>query len=169
MISEAAIETALARLTDESAVEEAMVEFATAQGPYVQYLRTDTFALLTEEERDYLQYLALVVYGAVTRERERVPKLRGEDIETWEERCWGWLEASVGKPMSKRLDAFFEHIDEEELLAFAEDSLVDPEPEEGTGLFASGPSRELGVVALSVLVGGLRPPAAPTKKGGGRK
>ena len=157
MTSESAIEAALSRLTDEAAVEEAMVAFATEQAPFVQYLRTDTFSLLTEDERDYLQYLALVVYAAVADERERVPTLRGEAIEEWEERCWGWLEASVGKPMSARLDAFFDNIDEEELLAFAEDSLVDPEPEEQpeAALFASGPSRELGIVALAVLIGGL--------------
>ena len=158
MIPESAIEAALARLTDEAAVEEAMITFATEQGPYVQYLRTDTFALLTEAERDYLQYLALVIYGAVGQATERVPKLRGETIEAWEERCWGWLEASVGKPMPQRLDAFFANVDEEELLAFAEDSLVDPEPDDPdeAALFASGPSRELGVVALATLIGGLR-------------
>ena len=156
MIPEAAIDAALARLTDEAAVEEAMIELATSQGPFVQYLRTDTFALLTEDERDYLQYLALVLYSAIASQLERVPKLRGEDIERREEQCWEWLEKSVGKPMSKRLDPFFASIDEEELLAFAEDSLVDPEPEEGeeASLFKTGPSRELGVVALAVLVGG---------------
>ena len=156
MISEAAIDTSLARLTDEAAVEEAMIELATTQGPYVQYLRTDTFSLLTEDERDYLQYLSLVIYSAITWEVERVPQLRGEDIERWEEQCWEWLEKSVGKPMSQRLDPFFAAIDEEELLAFAEDSLVDPEPEEGqeAGLFVTGPSRELGMVALAVLVAG---------------
>ena len=158
MISEAVIDASLARLTDEAAVEEAMVELATAQGPYVQYLRTETFSLLTEDERDYLQYLALVLYGAIAAQTERVPQLRGEDIERWEEQSWEWLEKSVGKPMSTRLDPFFEAIDEEELLAFAEDSLVDPEPGEGQGegLFATGPSRELGLVALAVLVGGCR-------------
>lgn len=160
MISEAAIDAALAQLADEAAVEEAMIEFATAQGPYVQYLRTDTFALLTDDERDYLQYLALVIYAAIGAEARATRALRGERIEAWEELCWTWLESSVGKPMSLRLDAFFAAIEEEELLAFAEDSLVDPEPDDGdggvAGLFASGPSRELGIVALAVLIGGLR-------------
>ena len=156
MIPESALDAALARLASEAAVEEAMIAFASEQAPYVQYLNTDTFALLSGDERDYLQYLALVIHAAVASVAERVPRLGGEAIETWEERCWGWLEASVGKPTTQRLDPFFEHIHQEELLAFAEDSLVDPDPEEEDGaLFASGPSRELGIVALAVLVGGL--------------
>ena len=161
MIAAHSIEEALVRLESPDAVEGAMLAFATAQPALVQWFQTDTFELLTPEERDYLQYLALVIYGALTAEVGRVAALDGGAIETWEERSWTWLEGSVGRPMSERLDVFFASIDQEELLAFAEDSLVDPD-EDTDGrdlaeapLFVSGPSRELGFVGLAALIGAL--------------
>ena len=160
MISQDAVDGALAALDSEAAVEEAILHFATSQTPFLQYLRTDSFELLSADERDYLQYLALVIHAAAERELGRVPELSGALIEGWDERCWEWLQATVGKPMTARLDRFFAEINQEELLAFAEDSLAaagedaadgDADPE----LFASGASRELGFVALATLTGGL--------------
>jgi len=158
-----AIEQSLDQLTTESALEEAMIAFAQEQTAFLQYLQTESFELLTQDERDYLQYLLLVIYGATTwapesaeKDRPKLAMVSGEDIERWDEKCWEWMQATVGKPMAKRLDQFFEQIDQEELLAFAEDSLVDSEEEgEGANLFVSGPSRELGFVALAVFIGGL--------------
>lgn len=160
MIPESALETALARLSTESAVEVAAVAFARAQTPYLQYLRTEGFDLLSDAERDYLLYLALVVYDAAVEHLgpAAIPTLAGEAIESWDERCWGWMESASNKPMRERLDAFFDAIDQEELLAFAEDSLVDPERDERDAeaeLFANAGSRELGLVALGSLIGAL--------------
>ncbi len=158
MISEQSIESSLLKLDEESAIEAAMLEFVTEQPTFTQYLRTDTFELLTQAERDYLQYLSLVIYGAVRVEHSSIPTLGGEEIEEWEEKAWAWLEPTVGKPMAQRLDVIFEQVDQEELLAFAEDSLVDPDREddgEEAELFATGPSRELGMVAMVVLIGAL--------------
>ncbi len=159
MIPQTAIEDALDALDDEGAVEEAILEFAQVQTPYLQYLQTEGFELLSGDERDYLQYLALVIYAAVVDEEEHVRTLRGEQIETWDERCWEWMQEGSNRSMSQRFDTFFERIDEEELLAFVEDSLVDPEPDDVEGadapLFDSAENRELGFVALATLVGGL--------------
>ena len=152
------IDAALAALDDEAAVERAFVQFAAEQAPYLQYLRTDGFAILSEDERDYLQYLGLVLYEAVAGHRGRRPAtLAGEALEEWDERCWTWMQDTVGRPIRQRLDAFFDGIDEEELLAFAEDSLVDADPEDEAAaeLFASATSREVGLVGLGVLIGAL--------------
>jgi len=158
-----AIEQSLDHLTTEPALEEAMLTFAQEQTAFLQYQQTESFELLTQDERDYLQYLLLVIYGAMTppaehaeKDRPKLAMLSGEHIEHWDEKCWEWMQATVGKPMATRLDKFFDAIDQEELLAFAEDSLVDSEEEgEGANLFVSGPSRELGFVALAVFIGGL--------------
>ena len=159
MISPESIEESQELLSNEEAIERAMLDLATEQTAYLQYFETEGFELLSDEERDYLKYLALVIYGAVKLEDDRKPEMiSGERLEYWEERCWEWLEGTVGKPMALRLDVFFANIDQEELLAFAEDSLVDPDPdeeEEGAQLFASGPSRELGFVALAVFIAAL--------------
>lgn len=158
MIPQSAIEAALVHLDDEEAVTDAMVAFAKAQTPYLQYLQTEGFELLGAEERDYLQYLALVVHAAVAAETGgAVPTLDGERLEAWDERCWTWLEEAGNRPFANRLDTFFARIDEEEMLAFAEDSLVDPDPEAGDepALFTTAVSRELAFVALAVLVGAL--------------
>ena len=161
MIPERALDAALARLADADAVEAAAVAFARAQTPYLQYLRTDGFALLAEGERDYLLYLALVIHAAAveTHGPAGVPTVGGEALEAWDERCWGWMEAASKRPLRDRLDAFFAAVDQEELLAFAEDSLVEPDRDdadgEGAGLFAGAASRELGLVALGTLIGAL--------------
>ena len=163
MVAAQAVEQSLAYLSDEPAVEAAMLAFAQEQTPYLQYLRTDGFALLTPDERDYLQYLALVLHVAATRSSEHaVPTVSGERIEHWDEQCWSWMQANVGRPMAERLTVFFDNVDQEELLAFAEDSLVDPDRDEeaadaadGQHLLTSGASRELAFVALAVLVAGL--------------
>ena len=163
MIPVTAIEHSLDYLTTEARLEEAMLAFAQEQTAFLQYLQTESFELLTQDERDYLQYLLLVMYGATTwapendeKDRPKLAMISGEDIEKWDERCWEWMQGTVGKPMATRLDQFFENIDQEELLAFAEDSLVDSDEEgEGANLFVSGPSRELGFVALAVFVGGI--------------
>ena len=163
MISVEAIEQSLDQLTTETALEEAMLTFAQEQTAFLQYLQTESFELLTQDERDYLQFLLLVIYGATTppaesaeKDRPKLAMVTGEDIEGWDEKCWEWMQATVGKPMATRLDKFFNEIEQEELLAFAEDSLVDSDEEgEGANLFISGPSRELGFVALAVFIGGL--------------
>ncbi len=163
MIPVTAIEQSLDHLTSEATLEEAMLAFAQEQTAFLQYLQTESFELLTQDERDYLQFLLLVMYGATTwaaendeKDRPKLAMISGEDIESWDERCWEWMQASVGKPMATRLDKFFNEINQEELLAFAEDSLVDSDEEgEGANLFVSGPSRELGFVALAVFVAGI--------------
>ncbi len=160
MVAVDTLESSLAKLTDEAAVEVAMVEFAHEQTPFVQYLLGEGFELLTEDERSYLQYLALVMYDAVRTEAGgTVATASGTTIEEWDERCWQWMQETVGKPMHERLDVFFDNINEEELLAFAEDSLIDPDADEADddlAVFQSGASREMGFVALAVLAGVLR-------------
>lgn len=163
MVSEQAIEQSLEALTAAEAVEQGMLTFASEQVPYLQYLRTDSFDLLTDDERDYLLYLGLVIYRAARSEAPQgAPRaIPGERIEEWDERCWEWMQATVGKPMTERLTVFFDNIDQEELLAFAEDSLTPVEEDAPAGdaeelkLFDTGASRELAFVALAVLVAGL--------------
>ena len=159
MIPADAIDRALARLDNETEVERAMVAFATEQPAFLQYLRTEAFDLLSQDERDYLQYLVLVLAEAVRDHTGAVPALRAERLEHLDELCWGWMQDGVNKPMRERLDVFFEHIDEEEMLAFAEDSLVDPDRDDAADnsdgpreaqLFATGASRELGLVTLAL-------------------
>jgi hypothetical protein len=160
VISLAAIEQSLDHLTREQAIEEAMLSFAQEQTAFLQYLQTEGFDLLSQDERDYLQYLVLVSYRAACHDDASLRKLAmipGGDIERLDEACWEWMQAAVGKSFHDRLDIFFDNIDEEELLAFAEDSMADPEDEETreANLFTSGPSKELGFVTLAVLAAGM--------------
>ena len=161
MIALKTLDDTLAQLDDEASVETAMVAFARQQTPFLQYLRTDGFDLLTDDERDYLLYLALVVYRAFAAESPEAepPVVSGEDLESLDERAWTWMEAGANQPLHKRLDAFFDNVDQEELLAFAEDSLIDPDRDDdsdtGAALFTSAASRELGLVGLCVLIMGL--------------
>ena len=171
VVSEQHVEQALEAASEQERVEALMMEFATEQTPAVQYFYTDGFSLLTEAEREYLQYLGLVVYTAAKRTYGQMPELAAEDLERWDELAWTWMQDSVGKPWAQRLDIFFSEIDEEELLAFAEDALHAPDDKddnhESDGeesdeqlLFDSSPSRELAFVGLAVLIGALHEASA---------
>ena len=117
----------LDNLTDDQ-YEQRMEQFAAAQPVLVAYLfNEENFHLLSEDETGYLQYLSLIAWMAVTRVNGPSEPVSEEMIGQAEERNFEILEASTAKKFRDRLDAFFENTPQEDLLAFAEEAVLEDE------------------------------------------
>ena len=112
------------------------------------YLYTFIFdrpdVLLSPEEADLLTFGTSVIWAAVNYADEII---YAEEIEDYEETAWERLEASKSHNFHEKITPFFDQIDEEELLAFVEDSLAD---DDDTNITATG--REWIFVSLGVMI-----------------
>lgn len=144
MINEQTIDQVLERMEDQSLdLEQMAVDFAARQPALYAMLTLDNEGALTDDEADFMVYLALVIHEAVRQQNGSLPPMvAGEEIAAAEEANWQLLdETDAGKPFEERLDAFFEDYPEEDLLAFIEDALqeeVDDEDGNPLHLTAEG-------------------------------
>ena len=114
-------------LSDEK-YEEQVEEFAAAQPVLVAYLfNEENFHLLTDEETGYLQYLSLIAWIAITRVNGPGEAVSEDMIGEAEEKNYEILEASKAKKFRERLDVFFENTPQEDLIAFAEEAVLEDE------------------------------------------
>ncbi len=117
----------LDKLSDEQ-YERRMEQFAEAQPVIMAYLFNDeNFHLLSEEEVGYIQYLSLIAWVAITKVNGPVEAVSEEMIGQAEEKNYEILEASSAKRFRDRLDAFFENTPQEDLIAFAEEAVLEDE------------------------------------------
>lgn len=152
-VSEEAIDAVLDQLEEYSdeQYEQAMEAFSQAQ-PYVfAYLFSDdNFHLLTEEEKGYVQYLGLVAWLAVRRVNGDVPPVDSEAIGLAEERNYERLETASARRFEERLETFFEDTDQEALLSFAAEAVLEDGEEEGLVVTPEG--RETVFVAVKTVI-----------------
>lgn len=140
----------LDNLSDEQ-YERRMEQFAEAQPVVVAYLfNEENFHLLNEDEKGYLQYLALIVWTANTRVNGPGETVGEEMIGEAEERNYETLEASAAKHFRERLDAFFENTPQEDLLAFAEEAVL--EDDDDADALVSKEGREPIFIALKTVI-----------------
>jgi hypothetical protein len=92
----------------------------------VAYLFDDeNFHLLNEDEKGYLQYLSLIAWLANTKVNGLTEPVSEEMIGQAEEKNYEILEASTAKAFRDRLNAFFENTPQEDLIAFAEEAVLE--------------------------------------------
>ena len=97
------------------------------QPALVAYLFSEDFDLLTQDEREYMLYLTIVLYKSVEAERGKISPIKEINLETAEEHNWTLLENISEKRFRDRITIFFEKTSQEDLLAFIEDALTDDE------------------------------------------
>lgn len=133
-VSEDAIEKVLDALAEASPdrYQALVASFAEAQPALVGWLVSESFDILTEAERAYLLYLALVIWKAAVEVHGALPPAAEAHIGDLEEHNWALLNESQGGPFHRRLDLFFEGYLQEDLLAFVEDALTLDETETPT-------------------------------------
>lgn len=139
----------LENLPDEQ-YEQRMEAFAEAQPVLVAWLFSENFELLNEDERGYLQYLALIAWLAIVKVNGPGEPVSEEQIGEAEEKNYEVLEHSTAKNFRDRLSPFFEDTPQEDLLAFAEDAVVEEEDEPDALVTKEG--REPIFVALKTMV-----------------
>ena len=102
-------------------------QLAEDQPALAAYLAQENFQLLTAEEHDYLIFITTVIYRLYN---ERFPELLHIDeelLDEYEEANWDKMSDVSEKKFSRRIDAFFQDFEEEDLLAFVEDALAEDE------------------------------------------
>ncbi|TAK41221.1 MAG: hypothetical protein EPO28_08900 [Saprospiraceae bacterium] len=125
MISESTIESVIAQFErGETDYDNAACEFASRQPSLLSFLISEQEGALSEEEREFLFYLATVIWKSVELENPGLPAADSERISDAEEANWAILDASQKRSFREQLDLFFENYPEEDLLAFVEDALT---------------------------------------------
>lgn len=145
---DAAIEE-LEGLSDEQ-YEVRMEAFSEAQPVLFAYLFSEAFDLLTEDEKGFLQYLSLIAWTAILKTYGQVPAVSEEAIGEAEERNYEVLENATASDLSERLDPFFDDYPQEELLAFAEEAVLEDEGEPESLLTKEG--REPIFIGLKTMI-----------------
>ncbi len=140
---------ALESYSDEQ-YEKEMEDFSEAQPVLFAWLFSEEFELLTEDEKGYLQYLALIAWKSIVAVNGPIDAVSEDEIGEAEENNYELLEASTAKKFRDRLDPFFENSSQEDLLAFAEEAVL--ESEDDPDSIVSKEGREPIFIALKTIV-----------------
>ncbi len=153
VVSDAVIDSVLDELEeyDETEYERQVSAFAREQPYLFAYLHSeDNFHLLTEEEKGYVQYLGLVVWLSVSRVNGTLPLVESEQIGVAEERNYERIETASGRGFEDRIAVFYEHTDQEALLNFAVEAVMEEEGEQDLVVTPEG--REIIFVAVKTVI-----------------
>lgn len=151
-VSEKIIDAVIDELEDlpDEQYEKRMEAFAEAQPMLFSWLFSDNFDLLNEDEKGYLQYLALIAWLSIVKENGVLEPVSEDQIGEAEEKNYEILEQSTAKNQRDRLTPFFENTPQEDLLAFAEEAVLEEEDDPEALVTREG--REPIFVALKTMV-----------------
>lgn len=152
-VSENMIDAVILEL-EEADFEQEVAILGEKQPVLLGYVLSEDFELLTNEEREWLLYLVLVVWKATEKVHGKIGPLSKNALETAEEANWERLESVTAKRFRDRMTPFFDNYDQEDLLAFVEDSLT--EDEEDTQAVVTKEGREPMFVALKSVIDVLK-------------
>ncbi len=89
------------------------------------YVFSEDFELLTREEREYMLYLLIVLWKSIEQVEGELPVIHADNLSEAEERNWELLDPVTETRFRDRMNVFFEDSDQEDLLAFIEDALIE--------------------------------------------
>lgn len=125
LIPESSIDIVIDNFENGTLDYENIVEvFAEQQPVAMSFLLSDNEGALSDDEQDYLLYLAIILWQAVLQTNPNIKQVSPEEIAEAEEKNWSFLNETSTKPFRDRLDIFFENYPQEDLLAFVEDSVT---------------------------------------------
>ena len=139
----------LENFTDEQ-YEVQMEAFSESQPVLFAWLFSEHFELLNEDEKGYLQYLCLIAWRSIVKVNGELEPVSEEQIGESEEANYAILEASTAKKFRDRLNDFFEGSPQEDLLAFAEEAVLEDDGDPDSMVTKEG--REPIFVAVKTLV-----------------
>jgi hypothetical protein len=127
-IDEKTIDKAIDLVLDGDDHDEALYNSLLEQQPNVlAYILNDEESAFTEEEKDYLFHLLLIIWQAISSKTEVGPVIEPQTLADAEEVNWDKLETQQATKFRERIAVFFEETDQEDLLAFIEDAVLDDE------------------------------------------
>jgi len=127
-ISENIIETVVEEIgASEENFTEALLEFNEEQPLLNAYILSENFDIFTQPEKEYFLFLTLVLFFSVKNKNGTLEEVKADVIGKAEEENWTMLSEVKSKKFKERMDVFFENYEQEDLLAFVEDSLIEDE------------------------------------------
>jgi hypothetical protein len=115
------------------------------------YLFSENFNLLSQKEREYMMFLALVIWKACENAQPEIDQVSEKLLEDLEEINWEKFHKVVSRKFNERIDIFFKNYPQEDLLAFVEDGLVQDEDSEVTN-----EGRDYIFIALKTIIDSLQ-------------
>jgi len=157
-INESLIEQAAEILNGpEERYESIIEEMQEKQPVLLSYFFADDFQAFTQSEKEYLLYLMLVIWKAISLSGENITSVTEQQLNQAEELNWELLQGVKAKSFHERLNPFFENTTQEDLLAFVEDALSDEDAEDKDGYLATKEGREAMFVCLKSAIDCLVP------------
>ncbi|MFT6333537.1 MAG: hypothetical protein ACJATI_000264 [Halioglobus sp.] len=124
MVTESTIEEVLESfVNDREEYEESLLELMDQQPPLLAFLAQESNDVLTEEEKDVLWYVILIIITSARRFGISVGELSDTDLGSNEESNWEILQEQTKGSFRDRITSFYEDYEQEDLLAFVEDTL----------------------------------------------
>jgi len=124
MISESTIEQVIDHYeNDEEAYVEALAGIMETQPALLAFVGQESIDILLEEEKDILWYLVMIVYSSIEKDDINITEISDKSLSENEEKNWALFQEQPKGTFRDRVTAFFEDFEEEDLLAFVEDTL----------------------------------------------
>ena len=129
-VSEQVIEEAVAFLNQSEKNYQTAVETLQFQQPILlSYLWNEDFKVFTPKERDFMLFLLLVIWKSIQPYADELETITEKKLADTEEGNWEKIQSTKTKNFREKLDVFFENYNQEDLLAFLEDTISDEEEE----------------------------------------
>jgi hypothetical protein len=110
--------------------EKALHQFAEEQPMIMAYLTSESFELLSDDERSYMVYIAVIIYRSYKKSNPNLQDVSEDQIGEAEELNYQELEEAEGADLMEKIETFFEDYEQEELLGLAEEAIMDDEEDE---------------------------------------
>jgi len=124
MVTEETIEEVLESfVNDREEYEGSLSDLMDQQPPLLAFLAQESNDVLTEEEKDVLWYIILIIITSSRRFGISVGVLSDIDLGNFEESNWEMLQIQPKGTFREKITPFFEEYEQEDLLAFVEDTL----------------------------------------------
>jgi hypothetical protein len=130
-------------------------KFISDQPALAQFLFQEDFDVLNAPEKEYLFYISLVLYTSAKSVLGQFDPVLINTIEAAEERNWETWEKTKTKVIQEKNNVFFENYEQEDLLAFVEDMVLDDEENELSYI-----AQEICMVAGKTIIDVLAPTTA---------
>jgi hypothetical protein len=119
----------IAELLNDSSdgLEKRVTDLHEHQSVLFGYIFSENLKVLLQEEREFVLFLLVIIILASEMENGPLQPVDVKVFEDAEEKNWELLGEKVSTPFRERLDVFFQNTEQEDLLAFIEDTLSDSE------------------------------------------
>lgn len=124
MVNEATIEEVLeSYINDREEYVHSLSDLMDQQPPLLAFLAQESNDVLTEEEKDVLWYIILIIVTSSRRFGVPIGELSDVDLGNFEETNWEILQQQPKGTFRDKITPFFDGYEQEDLLAFVEDTL----------------------------------------------